>query len=152
VLLGVEIKGKSSWVLYFPLLTVAIYVLYEVAIRFGPPERGLRIDLILIWPLLVLVLGKTWFRWLYFSNDQQIPVTPSTEHAVTSFLAGIAGFILPFFFVCSLMAVYFGHRALSQSGQDDFKGKRLAGFGMMSGGASLLFAGLILINHFMQSG
>ncbi len=148
-LLNVEVKGKTSWVLYYPLLPVAAYILYEVALRFAGSPRGFPIDLIFIWPLLVLVLGKTWYRWLQFSKDERRPVTRSTEYGLTAFVAGVVGFIPPGF-VCSLMAVVYGHRAIGEAGQEDFKGKRLAGFGMIAGYGGLLVAALFLMNVFLS--
>jgi len=148
-LMRVEVKNKASWVLYYPFIPIIAYILYEWAIRLNVPNYGLRIDLILISPFLVLLMAKTWYRWMQFAKNPKVPLTGSSEFAMTAFISGIVGFIPPLF-ICALMAVVYGHRAISESEREEFKGKKLAGLGLLAGYGALLFWGLSIFTQFAQ--
>ncbi len=154
VLLRVEVKNKASWVLYYPVIPITAFLLYEWAIRLNIPDYGLRVDWILMWPILVLVLAKSWFRWMRLGKESTLPITAASELAITSFLAGMAGFILiwggPWFFICPLMAAVYGHRAINESEQQEFKMKKLAGLGLMAGLGALFFGAMGLLGSFSQ--
>jgi len=138
VLIRVEGKNKASWVLYYPIIPIIAYSLYEWAIKLNIPSYGLRVDLILMWPILVLLLAKSWFRWMRLRKESNLPITAASELAITSFLAGMVGFI-PIFFICSIMGVLYGHRAINESEQEEFKMKKLAGLGLMAGYGGLFY-------------
>ncbi|MGH8527864.1 MAG: hypothetical protein ACREXY_27695, partial [Gammaproteobacteria bacterium] len=44
VLMRVEVKNKASWVLYYPVIPIIAYSLYEWAIKLNIPNYGLRVD------------------------------------------------------------------------------------------------------------
>ncbi|MFH0344465.1 MAG: hypothetical protein ACHBNF_20615 [Chromatiales bacterium] len=151
VLMRVEVKNKASWVLYYPLIPLIAYIFYEWAIKLNIPNYGLRVDLILMWPILVLLVAKSWFRWMRLGKESKVPITSASELAITSFLAGMAGFIIPLFFICPLMAVVYGHRAINESEQQEFKMKKLAGLGLMAGYGGLFFGAMGLLGYFSQA-
>ena len=45
--------GGNRWTLMLPFLAIAVYVVYEFAM---PNNWDIRIDLLLLWPILVLIL------------------------------------------------------------------------------------------------
>ncbi|MGH8507313.1 MAG: DUF4190 domain-containing protein [Gammaproteobacteria bacterium] len=148
VLVRVEVKNKASWVLYYPVIPITAYLLYEWAIKLSMPNYGRRVDLILMWPILVLLLAKSWFRWMRLGKESKLPITAASELAITSFLAGMVGFSNPF--ICPLMAVVYGHRAIYQSEHQEFKMKKLAGLGLMAGYIGLFVSAMGVLGYFSQ--
>ena len=63
--------GKNRWTLSLPLLAVGIYLIYEYAM---PANWDIRLDLLLIWPglLITMVLGliRCIVVWRYRSRNQ----------------------------------------------------------------------------------
>jgi hypothetical protein len=112
------------------------------------PNYGRRVDLILMWPILVLLLAKSWFRWMRLGKESKLPITAASELAITSFVAGMAGFSN--FFICSIMGVLYGHRAINESEQEEFKMKKLAGLGLMAGYVGLFVSAMGLLGYFSQ--
>ena len=45
--------GRNRWTLIVPIPSILIYVVYELAM---PSNWDIRIDLLLLWPVLVLIL------------------------------------------------------------------------------------------------
>ena len=45
--------GRNRWTLWLPLAAIALYVAYELAM---PTRMNIRVDLLLIWPFLLIVL------------------------------------------------------------------------------------------------
>lgn len=152
-LLRIEATSRLSWVLYYPVIPLAAYVFYEFAYRtsteIDPQSGDVRFDLVLLWPFLVLMCGRTWYRWMKLRTREDLPpVTESSEWAAISFVAGLVGFVVPYYLVCPLMAVYFGYQSMSQAESEDYRGKKLAGLGFISGVAALFFGGLKLFGVF----
>jgi hypothetical protein len=150
-LLRTEVKGKSAWVLYYPIVPIAVYILYELAqyelaqIK-GEGEGLFRLDLLVIWPFLVWTLSKTWYRWMQVSKTTEPPVTTTSELAVMAFLNGIVGFIPPYFVFFSVVAIVCGHKAIKDP--TNFRGKRLAGMGLLAGYMGLIFGVIwVLVNY-----
>ncbi|MGH8582686.1 MAG: hypothetical protein ACREWG_07820, partial [Gammaproteobacteria bacterium] len=140
-------------VLYYPIIPLAAYLFYEFAYRTSPdidPQPGdVRLDLVLIWPFLVIMGGRTWYRWMKLRTREGLPpVTASSERAAISFIAGVLGFVVPYYLVCPLMAVYFGYQSMAQADAEDYRGKKLAGLGFISGVTALFFGGLKLFGVF----
>ena len=48
------------------------------------------------------------------------------------------------------MAVVYGHRAINESEQQEFKMKKLAGLGLMAGYGGLFFGAMGLLGYFSQ--
>jgi hypothetical protein len=148
-LLRTEVKGKTAWVLYYPLLPIAAYIIYElVQFKTQSAEGHFRVDLLLIWPFLAWTLSKTCFRWMQASKATEPPLTSASELAVTGFVTGIVGFLAPFFLVFSATAVFCGHKAMQDP--TEFRGKKLAGLGFAAGICGLVF-GIISIMAFLSS-
>ncbi len=145
-LLRTEVKNRSAWVLYYPLVPIVAYVFYEAAHSHAEGEPIRRYDLFAVWPFLVWTLSKTWYRWMQLSKTTEPPVTTNSELAVLAFLSGIVGFIRPFFVFFSVVALVCGHKAMKDP--TEFRGKRLAGIGLVAGYMGLIF-GVIwtLINY-----
>ena len=144
-LLRTEVKGKSAWVLYYPIVPIAAYILYELAQIKGEGEGSFRLDLLVIWPFLVWTLSKTWYRWMQVSKTTGLPLTATSELAITGFVTGVVGFIVPFFFVFSLAAVVCGHKAIKDP--TEFRGKKLAGMGLMAGYMGLIFGVIAVVSY-----
>ncbi len=145
-LMRVEVKSKSAWVLYYPLLPILAYVAYEAAHFRVEGQATQRYDLFAIWPFLVWTLSKTWYRWLQVSKSStERPVTRASELAVTGFLSGIVGFIPPFFMFFSIAALFCGHKAIKEP--TEFRGKRLAGLGLLAGYMGLIFGIMWVIGN-----
>ncbi|MGH8565961.1 MAG: DUF4190 domain-containing protein [Gammaproteobacteria bacterium] len=135
-LVRTEVKGRSAWVLYYPIVPIVAYVLYEAAhIHEGEAIR--RYDLFAVWPFLVWTISKTLYRWMQLSKTTEPPVTTNSELAVLAFLSGIVGFIRPYFVFFSVVALVCGHKAINDP--TDFRGKKLAGLGLVAGYLGLIF-------------
>jgi len=149
-LLRTEVKGKSAWVLYYPIVPIAVYILYELAqyelaqVK-GEGEGSFRLDVLVIWPFLVWTLSKTWYRWMQVSKTTEPPLTATSELAITGFVTGVVGFIVPFFFIFSLAAVVCGHKAIKDP--TEFRGKKLAGMGLLAGYMGLIFGVIAVVNY-----
>ena len=46
-------SGGNRWTLLLPILAIAVYAVYEFAM---PNNWDIRVDLLLLWPVLVLIL------------------------------------------------------------------------------------------------
>jgi hypothetical protein len=145
-LLRTEVKSRSAWVLYYPLVPIVAYVVYEAAHIHTEGEPIRRYDLFAVWPFLVWTLSKTWYRWMQLSKTTEPPVTTNSELAVTALLSGIVGFIPPYFVFFSVVALVCGHKAMKDP--TNFRGKRLAGIGLLAGYMGLIFGVIwVLINY-----
>lgn len=51
--------GRNRWALWLPVVAVALYAAYEAVM---PANFNIRVDLFLVWPLLLLVLLGWVFR------------------------------------------------------------------------------------------
>ncbi len=142
-LLRTEVKSKSAWVLYYPIVPIAVYILYELAQRKG--EGSFRLDLLVIWPFLVATLSKTWYRWMQVSKATERPLTATSELAITGFVTGVVGFVVPFFFIFSLAAVVCGHKAVKDP--TEFRGKKLAGMALLAGYMGLIFGVIAVVSY-----
>jgi hypothetical protein len=144
-LLRTEVKGKSAWVLYYPIVPIAAYILYELAQTKGEGEGFFRLDLLVIWPFLVWTLSKTWYRWIQVSKTTGPPLTATSELAITGFVTGVVGFVVPFFFIFSLAAVVCGHKAIKDP--TEFRGKKLAGMGLLAGYMGLILGVIAVVSY-----
>jgi hypothetical protein len=146
-LLRTEVKGRSAWVLYYPLVPIVAYVVYEAAHIHPEGQSFQRYDLFAIWPFLVWTLSKTWYRWMQVSKKTEPPLTTASELAVTGFLSGIVGFIPPFFVFFSVAALVCGHKAIKDP--TDFRGKRLAGMAVLAGYMGLIFGVIAVLRNYL---
>ncbi len=148
-LMRIEVKSRSAWVLYYPIVPILAYALYEAAHVHAPGQATQRYDLFAIWPFLVWALSKTWYRWMQVSKRTEPPLTTASELAVTGFLSGIVGFVPPFFVFFSVAAVICGHRAIKEP--TDFRGKRLAGMALLAGYMGLVFGVMWILGNLVPA-
>lgn len=59
-------SGYATWVLYLPVFSLLLYLLYEVFLFIAVPLSSvpLRIDLAIILPSLFITLGTSFLRWV----------------------------------------------------------------------------------------
>ncbi len=50
---------RNRWTLWLPLATLAVYAVYEAAM---PARMDIRLDLVLIWPLILIVFAAWLIR------------------------------------------------------------------------------------------
>ncbi len=144
-LLRTEVKNRSAWVLYYPLVPIVAYVFYEAAHSHAEGEPIRRYDLFAVWPFLVWTLSKTWYRWMQVSKTTEPPLTATSELAITGFVSGVVGFVVPFFFIFSLAAVVCGRRAIKDP--TEFRGKKLAGMALLAGYMGLILGVIAVVNY-----
>lgn len=64
--------GKNRWTLVLPILAIVLYLVYELTM---PNNWDIRLDLIILWPILALIILLTVVRvlliWRYSARSRQ---------------------------------------------------------------------------------
>lgn len=59
-------NGKNRWTLTLPVFAIGIYIMYEFSM---PDNWDIRLDLVFLWPVLIIILLSTLIRviliWRY---------------------------------------------------------------------------------------
>ena len=131
-------RRRGSPALYLPLVPFAAYVFYETLMLTRFPQVNIRVDLLVLWPLLIAVATKGWRRW----PRVQRPVSEGQVAglAIASLAAGVVGVALSSSIMFSVIALVAGHRALRRFKADS----QLTGRWMALVGLGLGYLGLLL--------
>lgn len=149
-------KNEKWFLAPLPAATFLLYAVYEFLTRAFAPEADIRVDLLVLKPLLLLVVLATGIRWWLWLRKKRWGSTGPrlSAYAAWSFALGLLTFILgPF---SGIPAVVLGHAARREirGSPEDFRGGWMAVTGLIAGYAgTILSAGLWLIwALFMSSG
>ena len=62
-MLPFRVRTRRSWIIYAPSIPWSVYVVYEYVMQTQYPQMNIRIDLLIIWPLLFFAIARSWQRW-----------------------------------------------------------------------------------------
>lgn len=128
------------WGMGLTIAPIALYVVYECLMSTRFLLINIRIDLLVIWPLLAAVIGNALYRWTRPSPKHEVFASPPVHGlAITSFTAGVLALFLNLLFVPSLVAIVSGHLVIySLRKTVASKGKGLGFAGLVIGYIALL--------------
>ena len=142
-LLPFKVQSRTSWILYFPIIPVCTYIVYEILMLTKFANTDIRIDLLLIGLLLIATVIKT--------KNRAEKIIPSPQGQVSQlaqscFVLGWISILFYQWLVFSVAAVALGHIAQIKSRNSErFVGKRLVIAGLSMGYINLCLA-MVLIN------
>lgn len=107
-LLPFKTHSQRYWILYFPILPIATDFVYEALMITKFIDVNIRIDLLLIAPLMIAMAVKTTTRWELAAGST---VPPASGLSTASYITGLCSILLYQWLIFSLAAVAFGHAA-----------------------------------------
>ena len=141
----IPLRTQSRRSIYLVVIAVVLYIIYELLIATKYPHLNIRVDLLLIWPLLIAAFVKAWYV------ERRSKGTKVSGFALVSLATGFVGILLAPFLVVSLAAVIYGHRALRVlRSEHNLKGRGAAVTGLVAGylglALGIAFIGFVVIS------
>ena len=139
-LLPITWRLETHWKIILTAAPIVLYIFYESLMLTRFKYIFIRVDLLVIWPLLAAVIGNAVYRLTRFSHKNEGSSSIEIPGlAITSLTSGVLAIFLNLMYLPSLLAIITGHLVIYQLIKTGFsRGKRVALAGLVIGYIALL--------------